>query len=301
MLGYIITDIDNTLYDYFELSNCFRAMIHVLSKETGIPEEIIVEDYSRVFQQHGTIEYPYPTQELSCLSEYSTEKVEFLTELSVKVFTRSYKKRLRLYEGVEETLSRLAGAGWTILGVTNAPLYRAYSRLKTKGVLKHFSLLSGRQFEEVKTSKFVTEEHVNLHREKYERSKSSMDKMGIKYFTVPPKLLKPNPTSFKAALSYISENEQKPLEDVNIVAIGDNLINDLHPLKGMVKKLIWAEYGVDLNEKDKSTMVSFTKWQNKERKNLANIIPEQIYDISINSFSELADVLNLETQLDFNF
>jgi FMN phosphatase YigB (HAD superfamily) len=301
MLGYIITDIDNTLYDYFELSNCFRAMIHVLSKETGISEDIITEDYSSVFQQHGTIEYPYPTQELFCFNEFPQEKVEYLTNLALKVFSRSYRKRLKLYDGVEDTLKKINDAGWILIGVTNAPLYRASSRLKRKGVLKYFSLLSGRQFEEVKSSKFVSEDLVNLHREKYQRVIASMDKIGIKSFSVPPELLKPDPTSFKSALNYISEKENKPLDEINIVAIGDNLINDLYPLKGKVTKLIWAKYGVDLNEKDKDTMVSFTKWQNKERKNLADIIPDQIYDVSIDSFSELIEILNLEVQLDFNF
>ena len=301
MRGYLITDIDNTLYDYFELAACFRAMIHVLSKKTNIDEETLIADYGEVFLKRGTIEYPYPVQELRCLQSYSEKEMDVLTELATIAFGKSYNKRLKLYDGVTETLKALTDSGWIICGITNAPLYRAYSRLQKKGILKYFSVLAGRAYEDIEKTKFINESDRIQNRTKFDRALVSLKSKNIKVFTVPPPYLKPNPKMFHTVFEHIEQKEKKPLSKLNIYAIGDNIINDLKPIKSTSHKLIWAKYGSIIEPKNKETMIKFTQWQNKERDILQKVIPEEIVDYIIMSFTELTDILGVEYQLDFKF
>ena len=66
----IITDVDNTLYDWVEMWYAsFNAMLQMLVKQSEIPQERVEAEIQQVFQRHGTSEYRFLIQELPSLRE----------------------------------------------------------------------------------------------------------------------------------------------------------------------------------------------------------------------------------------
>ena len=54
----LITDLDNTLYDWFEVwYQSFRAMLTRLVKDSGVPEEALITEIKEIHERHGTSEY----------------------------------------------------------------------------------------------------------------------------------------------------------------------------------------------------------------------------------------------------
>ena len=64
----VITDIDNTLYDWMAMwVPAFDGMLTRLAADSGVPREQLEREFSVVHQRHGTTEYAFAIQELPSL------------------------------------------------------------------------------------------------------------------------------------------------------------------------------------------------------------------------------------------
>src|SRR5690242_15888713 len=131
----LITDLDNTLYDwvtFFALS--FRAMVTSLVEITGIPEEVLLDEFKVVHRKYANSEYPFAVLELPSLRERykGLSDLEVLREIdgALHRFNLTRKETLRLYEGVAETLAELNKLGVVVVGHTEAISVNAFGRLK---------------------------------------------------------------------------------------------------------------------------------------------------------------------------
>ena len=96
----IIFDIDNTLYNFVDFFGpAFRAMVHVISSNTGIPEVDIVTSFKRVYTNRGSLEYRYSVQELDVLADYNKAEKDELLRTAIVAFSKSRNLRLITYEG----------------------------------------------------------------------------------------------------------------------------------------------------------------------------------------------------------
>ena len=142
----LITDLDNTLYnwvDYF--GPCFKAMVHVIAERTGVEKEKIIEDFRRVYHEHGSIEYSQAIQKLDLLKAMSNDDIETLIHTVRIVFGSVGRKMLKPYAGVLDTLSWATSSGILVIGSTNAPISLAESRLEQLRLSRFFFGLVGRK------------------------------------------------------------------------------------------------------------------------------------------------------------
>jgi phosphoglycolate phosphatase len=66
----LITDLDNTLFDWVHLwHSCFAAMLEKIIEISGVPETVLKSEIKAVHQKHGTSEYSFLVEELPCLLE----------------------------------------------------------------------------------------------------------------------------------------------------------------------------------------------------------------------------------------
>ena len=64
----LITDLDNTLFDWVELwLNCFSTMLDGIVEISGIPKEQLIPEIAAVHQRHGTSEYSFLIEEIPSL------------------------------------------------------------------------------------------------------------------------------------------------------------------------------------------------------------------------------------------
>jgi len=274
MNGLIITDLDNTVYnwvDYF--APCFRAMVHALARETGESERAIIEAFCQVYQARGSVEYAFSVQELSIFQDRSEEEVINLVRIAKGAFTRVREKRLRPYPTVNKTLIWIRSQGHRIVAVTNAPVVYAFGRLRQLRIQHLFDGLAGRKNYDIPQGAIT--------RKVQERADKG-------YFA-PPMLtwefeldeLKPNSRGYARVIGDLA------MPAKNVWVVGDNTQRDLVPGIQLGAIGVWAKYGEVVDKKNLDTILELTAWKKE------NILSERITSSfsEINDFSELTELI----------
>ena len=108
-ISVIITDLDNTLFDWVDIwYKSFRAMEEKILEISGIKEDKLLNEIKQVFIKHGTTEYSMLIEELNCLKEKHPEQdIKQLYKEAIIEYNIARKKALRLYPSVMETLLTL--------------------------------------------------------------------------------------------------------------------------------------------------------------------------------------------------
>ncbi|WP_196492539.1 hypothetical protein [Psychrosphaera haliotis] len=106
----LITDIDNTLFDWFEIwCATFKTLLHKTSEISGIPLKQLISEIRPIHQKHGTAEYAFVLEEIpSLLDKYGTAKgINHALNEAIHAARSNRMNHLKLYKGVYDTLSTL--------------------------------------------------------------------------------------------------------------------------------------------------------------------------------------------------
>jgi FMN phosphatase YigB (HAD superfamily) len=117
-----ITDLDNTLFDWVELwHRAFKTLLDRLTVETGIETTVLKREFRSIHQKHGTSEYAFSIEELSCLQEkYPGEDLSGRFRMAIDEYRSLYLSPIALYPGVQETLTTLKEKGCLLVGYTES-------------------------------------------------------------------------------------------------------------------------------------------------------------------------------------
>jgi len=247
----LVTDLDNTLYDWVAFfAQSFKAMLDKTHEITGISKCELIHDFKKVHQYHGNTEHPFSVVELECIQKHYATKDRnvLLHELdeSLHAFNSTRKKTLKCYESVFETLQELSSKGVVIVGHTEAPVRNSLYRLEKLGIKKFFKHLytpKDRFHDELdeKTLGWLTEHESTLR-------------------LLTKDELKPNPT----LLIDICKREKVDVEET--VYIGDSIVKDISMANDAGVTSVWAEYGKQHTPDFWSLLVSITHWTDEDVK-----------------------------------
>ena len=101
---------------------------------TYIDRVKLIREYKELHQKYGSVEYPFVTLELPSIKKYSNLSVDELKKLLGEAFHRFNsvrKQRLKLYDGVLDTVKLLFEQGVTIIGYTESAQESGLYRLKS--------------------------------------------------------------------------------------------------------------------------------------------------------------------------
>src|SRR4051812_36427191 len=113
----VLVDVDNTLYDWPAFfAPSFRAMVHALKRELGVPEEQLYSEFKEVFARQRSLEYAFSIQAIDSVRDLPADRIQHLIRQGRGAFLRVQKLRLRPYEKVAETLNWLLDQGHTVVG-----------------------------------------------------------------------------------------------------------------------------------------------------------------------------------------
>ncbi|END9091163.1 HAD family hydrolase [Yersinia enterocolitica] len=271
----LITDLDNTLYDWVHFySTSFGAMLNELVKITGISKETLLDEFKIVHQKHGNIEYPYAALELPSLHTYfgseNKDVIKDEIDSALHAFNSARLKSLSCYSGVIDTLQELKSKGVKIVAHTEAPVRNSIVRIKKLKLDIFFS-------------------HLYAPKDKYqneldERTKSWLGSFGDYVFFLDEIDRKPNP---KLLLDIC---KKEGVEPADAVYVGDSIVKDISMANDAKITSVWAEYGKQHNPEYWKLLVSITHWTSegvKKEEELKQALKNVKPDYSISNFSEI--------------
>jgi phosphoglycolate phosphatase len=278
----LITDLDNTLFDWFNVwfaSN--SALLEHVYRITGLNSEILLPEIKAVHQKHGTAEYSLLLGSLPSLQELYGSPENIASELNeaIHAFRSERKKHLSLYPGVEETLKKLKKIGVLIIAYTESRSYYTSYRLKRLGLDNYIDYLYSPPDHELPES-FITNNPIDL------------TNTILRY--TPKGEIKPNPKLLLDIISFAGASVDE------CVYIGDSEMKDIEMAQQAGVSDVFARYGTahfDSNNEGYELLRAVTHLTDedveKERK-----IKEKCHHIpptfSVGSFSELLNIFQFE-------
>ena len=279
----LITDLDNTLFDWVELwLNCFSAMLDQIIEISGIPRERLLPEIAAVHQKHGTSEYSFLIEEIPSLQPILQGRPA--TEVfagAIESYRQQRRKHLRLFPTVAETLLKIKGQGTIIIGYTESmAFYSNYRvrRLGLDGVLNHVFcpedhiIPAGLSIEDFR--KYPTE-HYELRYTK-------------QHFT-PKGSKKPDTKVLNAIVDDLGLNK------ADCVYVGDNLMKDVAMALDCGIEDVWAKYGQAHKRPEYRLLQEVTHWTREEVEREQKIREREHVDPTHtleNSFSEILDLFD---------
>ena len=273
----LITDLDNTLYDwvgYYALA--FQMLVKTTAETLSLDEEVVLDEFKGVHQRLGDSEYPLAVLELPSVKDRLGDRPppEVLRELEgpLGAFAQARAEQLRLYPGVADALRRLRLDGVPVVGHTEAIAETAYGRLRDLGVAEHFRHL-------------YALDHgggPRLDHAAWERPPDGFVSV------VPREERKPNP----ALLLDICAREG--VDPADSVYVGDSLTRDVGMARAAGVTAVWARYGTAYDRSLWDVLVRVTHWTDEDvaresrlREQFEGVRPDYVVD-------RFSDVLDLD-------
>jgi len=281
----LITDLDNTLYDWVSVWHAsFSALIKETSEISGVDIETLFDEAQKVHKKHGTSEYIFLIQELEILkrihSDISISEILKLYQPAILAYEKARDSELRLFLSVYETLKSLKKRGVLIVGHTESLAYYTDYRLrflKLDGVLDVLYSSPDHDFPEDVSIEA-------LKRYKYKDQGYKLEK--TLHHHTPKGALKPD----KEMLISILASLNADCEDC--MYVGDSLHKDIKMANDVGIASVLAEYGQSDKQDGYDLLKRVTHWteeQVQKEKNLTRdeVIPDFIIK---NKFSDLLEL-----------
>ncbi len=281
----LITDLDNTLYDWFEVwHSSFKAMLDAVVSKSGISEDDLIPEIKKVHELHGTAEYLMLLNEIPCLKEkHLNGNILEIYKDAIEIYKKRRTETLKLYPTVLNTLNEIKKKGCLIVGYTDSQtLYSAF-RFKELGLDGIFDFLYSAPNHE-----FDDKEHSETNH--FFPSENNILKETIHRDT-PKDASKPNPEVLISIIDDIGVSSHE------VVYLGDSLLNDISMAQAVPVTDVFAKYG----EFDKTTekyelLRKVTHWKT-EKVNHEKDIAEQVKEIQKKDIVPTIEITNTFSEL----
>lgn len=278
-MALVITDLDNTLYDWVSFyAPSFSAMVKELHELIGVDEETLLAEFKVVHQSYGNSEQPFAILELPSVrrtfGDISRGELAHKLHKPLSAFNDARAQYLRLYDSVGETLAELQRRGHIIVGHTEAILVNSYYRMVKLDIAKFFTRL------------YTLEGRWEKHPEPNRVRKLNPPDDFVRI--IPRAERKPNPD----LLQDICAREGFDVDES--IYIGDSLTRDMTMATAAGVRAVWARYGTRFDREHWKLLVSVTHWTDEDvrREELLREISREVRpDYIIDSFCELVDVM----------
>lgn len=221
----LITDLDNTLFDWFSIwYHSFHAMLLKVEEISGISRDELIREIRPIHQKHGTSEYSFILEDLPSLQAMYGNRhsiIEALDE-AIHAYRSARKKNMKLYPGVLTTMQRIRSIGAYIVAYTESQAYYSIYRIKKMELDGVIDML------------FSPEDH-DIPIKEEERTIVSLEKTIHKH--TPSGELKPNPRLLLDIIDTIGARPEQCLY------IGDSEIKDIEMAQRAGISDVLASYG----------------------------------------------------------
>lgn len=251
-VGLLITDLDNTLYDWFAMWYAsFSSMLEALVSSSGVDRETLMSEIREVYQRRGTSEYSYLLNELPSLVKlHPNEDISEVYSDAVHNYRSARKSALRLYPTVKNSLLHIKNAGVPIVAYTESLAYYSSWRLRELHLDRIMDYLYSPPDNDFPAG--VSPELLRSGpAESYKMSKT-------KHRITPTGLLKPSPEILG---QIIREMDVKPSATVYL---GDSLMKDVAMAQRVGAIDVLAQYGEVQRQSEYQVLRRVSHWTDED-------------------------------------
>jgi len=279
----IITDLDNTLFDWVGIWHAsFSALLECLVAKTGLPRENLLDDIKIVHQQHGTSEYAFLIEEIKSL------KVAYPNQDLVKVFDeciyahrKARKAALELYPTVRETLRMLKQKGCLIASYTESMAFYTNYRIRNLNLDGLLDFIYSPADHDL--PKNLSPEQIRLFGEDHYKL------VHAKHRYTPPGETKPNPDILRKILADVGANAE------DAVYIGDSLMKDVAMAQTVGVADVHAAYGESKDRPEYPLLRRVTHWTTEDVERERNLTKRDIApSYSLRDFGEILSLFDFK-------
>ncbi|SRR6266404_5291602 len=142
----VITDLDNTLYDWYKsFVPAFYAMVEVATEILAVDKEELLDELKQVHVRYHNSEQPFALLETPTIDRKFPNATQLerkhLLDRAFRTFSEVRKKNLRLFPGVRTTLAKIRERGCFVVGHTEAVVENSLYRLKVLDLISAFDRL----------------------------------------------------------------------------------------------------------------------------------------------------------------
>ncbi|EUD09295.1 HAD family hydrolase [Providencia alcalifaciens] len=280
----LITDLDNTLFDWFNVwYHSFNAMLTEVVNITNLPKDLLIKQIRPIHQKFGTAEYSFVLEQIPALQELYGDRVSINEALdpAIHAYRSERKKYLKLYPTVMDTLKILKRKNILVIGYTESKeFYSNYriSKLNLDGVI---DILFSPEDHDVPDGVIKSDKYELI----YTRNRHT-----------PYGEIKPNPTILKNIVKQLNVSIDE------CVYIGDSEMKDIYMAQEIKMSNVFAKYGIGHFQDNKDgyeLLRAVTHWSDEdvrrekeinEKKSSIMIKP----DFIANQFSDILSFFDFE-------
>ncbi|MHB1287469.1 MAG: HAD family hydrolase, partial [Leptospirales bacterium] len=251
-ISVLITDLDNTLFDWVEMwYRPFNMMLNELERASGISRPKLINEIREVHKKHGTSEYAFLIEEIpSLINKFpNCDLVKKFNDV-IHSYRIERKKVSKLYPSVLETLEELRSKGVLIVGYTESNAFYTNYRMRNLGLDGLIDHLYSPPDHNLPNNK--TPDQIRMY------PPETYDLKFTKHRYTPQGELKPNP---KILLAIISEIGALPNQ---CIYIGDSLIKDIVMAQNAGICDVYAKYGKRQNSNEYTLLQQVSHWTTEQ-------------------------------------
>lgn len=244
----LITDLDNTLWDWFEIWRAsFGAMLTEVARISSVPEDVLEREIRAVHQRQRTAEYAFVLEELpSLLAQHARNDIREIYKGAIQARRTARHRECKLYDGVRSTLESVRASGALIVGYTESMAFYTSDRLRRTGLDDLIDVLYSSPDHDLPGG--VSPSELRRHPPEYYRYRRTVHRH------TPSGSMKPNA---EILLSIISDMRQTTQGSVYV---GDSLMKDVAMAQQAGVTDVWARYGESHGKHEYEQLRRVTFW-----------------------------------------
>jgi phosphoglycolate phosphatase-like HAD superfamily hydrolase len=244
-ISLLITDLDNTLYDWVSFfARAFNGMVDVATEILHVDRDQLLDDLKAVHVANRDSEQPFSLLETATVHRQlqALSRHERYLELqpAFRAFDELRARHLTLYPGVKETLARIAATGCSIVAHTEANIVNALVRLEKLDLLELIPV--------VYTVRVERNSHPDAGREPI------VKRLGHRVRCRQTSARKPD---VQVVEEICRDAQVSPTETLYV---GDSIAADIGMAKAAGAWAAWARYGTEYDRQLWKDLVRVTHW-----------------------------------------
>ena len=273
----LITDVDNTLFDWVDVwYKSFSAMMNKVEEISGISASELYPSISKIHQKYKTSEYAFLLEAIPELIDRYGPDVNKIFEPAIYAYRKTRKEALCLYPGVLSTLKTLGENNIILVAYTESMSFYTNYRFRKLGLDEIFDFLYSPPDHQLPDNDLR-----NIRR--YSDGHYAFKKTVHRH--TPEGELKPNPHILSSILQEIG------VTSMEAVYVGDSLMKDIAMAQQAKVLDVLAAYGAAQHRDQYELLKKVTHWSPADVEREKTILAGQEVKPSIVLNTELTPIL----------